>query len=288
MQIAIYIFAILIVFFILVMVIDCHSLVVRNYSYTCADKDIQSVKKTLKIVMLSDMHGKHFGHDNSSLLRKIDSIEPDCIMIAGDMFTAGHRAKEDMLTARALVLNLASRYTIYYANGNHELKCKLRVDEFGSIYTDFVADIKKSGVIFLENENALLTDYGVRVYGLSLPFDYYKKSKHITPKVSGLNELLGTADAENFNIMLAHNPEYFEDYADWGANLVFSGHYHGGLMRLPIIGGVISPRYKLLPHYDYGEYHRGTSTMVLSCGLGTHTLPIRIFNPGEISVVTIK
>ena len=285
-MIIIYILGALVAFFVLIMVIDCHRLVIRNYTYEGKNKSGNDTR-SCKVVMLSDMHGKHFGKDNKRLISKIDSVNPDYIMIAGDMFTAGHCVESESKVALNLITNLAQRYTIYYANGNHELKTKERADEFGSIYPDYVEAIKSAGVIFLENENAFIDKYNIRVFGLSLPFEYYRKHKHVTPKVSGLEELLGKAPKESLNIMLAHNPEYFEDYADWGADLVFSGHYHGGLMRLPVIGGVISPRYRLFPHYDYGVYNRGTSTMVLSCGLGTHTLPIRIFNPGEISVLNI-
>lgn len=87
--------------------------------------------------------------------------------------------------------------------------------------------------------------------------------------------------------MIAHNPEYFPAYAEWGADLVLSGHVHGGLMRLPFLGGVIAPSMKLFPKYDGGVFEEHGSTMILSRGLGTHTLPIRIFNPGELVVIRL-
>ena len=86
---------------------------------------------------------------------------------------------------------------------------------------------------------------------------------------------------------MAHNPDYFEEYAAWGADLVLSGHVHGGMMRLPILGGVVSPAFKLFPKYDGGLFQQGKSTMILSRGLGMHTIPIRIFNPGELILLKI-
>ena len=103
-----------------------------------------------------------------------------------------------------------------------------------------------------------------------------------------LQETLGEVKEDYYEILLAHNPDYFEEYADWGADLVLSGHVHGGMMRLPILGGVVSPAFKLFPKYDGGLFKIGKSTMILSRGLGMHTIPIRIFNPGELILLKIS
>lgn len=102
-----------------------------------------------------------------------------------------------------------------------------------------------------------------------------------------MRRLLGRPDPEKFSLLIAHNPDFFETYADWGADLVVSGHVHGGLMRLPVLGGVISPAIRLFPAYDGGEFRKGKAAMILGRGLGTHTLPIRIFNPGELVVIDL-
>ena len=91
-----------------------------------------------------------------------------------------------------------------------------------------------------------------------------------------------------FQLLLAHNPEYLTAYAGWGANLVLSGHIHGGIMILPFLGGVIAPSYELFPKFDFGKFTEKNCEMVLSRGLGTHTINIRIFNKPEISVITLK
>ena len=102
-----------------------------------------------------------------------------------------------------------------------------------------------------------------------------------------MEHLVGKANRDRFQILLAHNPVYFEEYARWGADLVLSGHVHGGIVRLPFLGGVISPAFTLFPKYDGGKFERGDSTMLLGRGLGTHTLPVRMWNPGEIVLVTL-
>ena len=91
-----------------------------------------------------------------------------------------------------------------------------------------------------------------------------------------------------FAEFLAHNPEYFDAYAGWGADLTVSGHVHGGIMRFPFVGGIISPRLFTFPRSYGGEYDRDGHKLIVSCGLGTHTIHVRVFNPGELSVIDVK
>ena len=97
-----------------------------------------------------------------------------------------------------------------------------------------------------------------------------------------MKEVLGCVDPKPFSILLAHNPEYFKEYADWDPDLALSGHVHGGVVRLPFLGGVIAPSLRIFPHYDAGLFEEYGHKMILGRGLGMHTLPIRIFNPGEL------
>ena len=81
---------------------------------------------------------------------------------------------------------------------------------------------------------------------------------------------------------LTNNPEYFNRYAEWGADLVISGHLHGGMVRIPGLGGMMSPKFKLMPEYDYGMFEYGDSMMLVSRGLGAHTIKVRINNNPEL------
>lgn len=90
------------------------------------------------------------------------------------------------------------------------------------------------------------------------------------------------------NILIAHNPDYFEEYAKWGADLVLSGHVHGGIMRIPFLGGVLAPSYRIFPKYDGGVFKEGKSVMLLGRGLGSHTIQLRFFNPAELYEVTLN
>ena len=102
-----------------------------------------------------------------------------------------------------------------------------------------------------------------------------------------VEKLLGSPKKDTFSILIAHNPEYFPYYAAWGADLTVSGHIHGGIMRLPWIGGVISPSLRLFPKYDSGEFEENGKKMILSRGMGLHHIKLRFFNRPEISVIKI-
>lgn len=272
--------AVLAVFFLTVIAVDCNRFVIRKYKCKTG-----KLKKDAKIILLSDLHNKSFGKGNRKLLKAIYKVDPDMILVAGDMYTS---AKDgDIRTAWELICELADKYPVYYGNGNHEHKTRLFPEEFGTMYQEFVEKIGEAGVSHLINEKVYLPAFNMDIYGLEIDREYYKKFKNVQMEKNYLEQLLGKTDENRFSLLIAHNPDYFETYAAWGADLVVSGHVHGGLMRLPVLGGVLSPAIRLFPRYDGGEFNEGNSTMILSRGLGTHTLPIRIFNPGELVIIEL-
>lgn len=275
------IIAVAAIFFLAVMAVDCNRFVIKEYTCT-SDK----LWKDGNFILLSDLHGKSFGSDNEELLNAIEKIAPDGILIAGDMYTADRNG--DSKKTADFVSRLAGRYPVYYGNGNHEQKTRLFPEAFGNMYEEYMDEIKKAGAAVLINEKVSLPVYGIELYGVEIDREYYGKVRRKNMSESYLPRLLGTASPYSFNLLIAHNPDYFEEYVRWGADLVVAGHVHGGLMRLPVLGGVISPRLRLFPHYDGGEFKEGKSRMILGRGLGTHTLPIRIFNPGELVVIHLR
>lgn len=280
MTILLGVIAILAVFFIIVMILDCNRFVIRKYRCRTG-----KLKKDVKAILLSDLHSKSFGKGNARLLKAIEGIEPDVILIAGDMYTSAR--DEDIRTAWELVCTLACKYPVYYGNGNHEHKTELFPDEYGGIYQEYAEKLSGAGVNHLINNKIYRPDCNMEVYGIEIDRKYYGKFQEIHMEKDYVEKLLGKPDKGRFNLLIAHNPDYFETYAAWGADLVVSGHVHGGLMRLPVLGGVVSPAIRLFPRYDGGEFKEGNAVMILGRGLGTHTLPIRIFNPGELVVIEL-
>lgn len=233
----------------------------------------------VRIVMLADLHGTVFGRNNERLIRKIDSLHPDMICIAGDMTVKDGRGSAACI---ALCKEIVRLCPVYYAMGNHEIRMEH--------YQDFSSELKKAGVFVLDNEHARFFASGknIGVYGWSAGEWYYHKcwDKRILT-VKELEHQLGVPGQGTFHILLAHNPEYFQTYCEWGADLVLSGHVHGGIARLPWFGGVISPSLRLFPKYDAGEFRERYGTMILSRGLGTHHIRLRFFNVPEISVIDL-
>lgn len=251
--------------------------------YRAADARI---RKKLRVILLADLHNKSYGRRNEKLISAIDAAAPDLILSAGDLMTSV--PDEPMEVAEAFVEDLAARYPVYYGNGNHEYRIYHEEEKYGQMGAQYRSVLKKSGVRLLENETAELPEFGIRIAGLDLGQEYYKKFKEDVLSPSGLKAMLGACREDSYTILLAHNPVFFESYAAWGADLTLSGHVHGGVMRLPFLGGVLSTSFRPFPKYDGGLFQIGAKKMIVSRGLGSHTVPIRIFNPAELVIIDLE
>lgn len=269
-------------YFVIVMLRDSSRFITVKYKISS-----QKLREKCKIVMLSDLHNKEYGENNKRLIQAIDKQQPDLILIAGDMLTANEEKTQYEVPLR-LIRELSSKYPIYYGMGNHEYRVKVYKEAYGDKYERYISELKKCGVRLLENERIYLPKYNLEICGLEIERCYYKRLRQNRMRDDYIESLLGKAREDCLEILLAHNPDYFEQYAKWGADLTFSGHVHGGVMRLPFLGGVISPAIRLFPKYDGGLFTEYGKTMILGRGLGMHTIPIRVWNPGELIVVEME
>lgn len=234
-------------------------------------------KEPVRMVFLTDLHGGKFGANNRRLVKEIQRQKPDLICLAGDMIIKNGKGIDSCL---ALCKELVKLAPVFYSPGNHEI----RLEEYGS----FVFQLKKEGVNWLNNESrtAVIRERKFRITGLDIPEEYYHKFWQKTDFTQNyLDDNLGSAFEGGTQILLAHNPEYCRAYFAWGADVVLSGHVHGGILRLPFVGGVIDPSLRLFPQYTGGCYQSNSSVMILSRGLGTHHIRFRFFNPPELSVI---
>lgn len=259
-------------------------------------KKYQVVSNTLpgnfdgaKIVMLTDLHNNSFGKDNIRLIKKIKEQNPDYIMIAGDLIVGRKKfLKESTLY---LLKELSEHYEIFYAPGNHEQKVSLFPETKDSTYITYLETLEKMGIHYLNNKSMEIKigEEVITITGLSVDRKYYGKEwAKVTMEDNYLRGVIGYPKKDQFQILLAHQPKYFKAYAAWGGDLILSGHNHGGIMILPKLGGVISPSYQFFPKYDYGVFEEGKATMIISKGLGLHTIKIRIGHFPEISVIELK
>lgn len=242
-----------------------------------------------KIVFLTDLHGKSYGKNNGALIKAIVEEKPDYIFVGGDMLTRTMEESDD--AALRFVRELPRICPVYAANGNHEQKMKEFPERYKEArYENYKRELKKAGVRLLENAQANLRmgSLPVTVSGLEIPAECYGHFLCRRLPEIPMDELLPKADNRRYQILLAHNPVYAKRYWEWGADLVLSGHLHGGIVRLPLIGGLITPQIQFFPKYSGDMYEEDGHVSIVSRGLGTHTVNIRLFNMAEVVSVTLE
>lgn len=259
----------------------------RKTSYRIESSKLQSLQRERKVIFLSDLHNHCYGKQNEKLLDAIRREKPDLILISGDMLIGKEGISPEI--AQAFVCRLPDICEVYYSNGNHEQRMKENPQKYGDTYFQYQAELKKAGVHFLENEKASLTWDGtiIDLYGLEIPHKFYTKFTKIELPVKEVQNCIGDSAKEHYEIVMAHNPVFADTYMKWGADLTLSGHLHGGLVRIPGLGGVISPQIKLFPKYSGELTIEGEQAVVVSKGLGMHTFCFRFCNPAEMVVLQI-
>ncbi len=278
------IIAVLIIFVVAVIYHDMTSFVVRSYEI-----ESTKIKKDFTFCLLSDLHEHVYGENNKKLVDAITELNPDAIVMAGDMVTASNRIHDmNMGPALDIIRSLSGKYPIYAANGNHEYKMFLLEGWRRKEYMHYEKALVDNGVVLLRNTGTYLEEYNMEIHGLETSYEYFGKFKKFPMDDEYINGFFGKPCEDRFQLLIAHNPRYFDEYVKWGADLTVSGHVHGGIARLPFLGGVMSPAIELFPKYDGGLFKIDSKYMVLSRGLGMHTIPVRFNNPGELCFVKVK
>jgi uncharacterized protein len=230
------------------------------------------------IVQISDLHNKKFGAKQEILLDKINFLEPDAIFVTGDLIDRRHY---DLDAAMVFIKGAVKIAPVYYVSGNHEA--------WSGHYMNIKKKLTEAGVIILDDRKVALTKagYSISLYGLSDP-DFSTKTYREGTNTTKVKKLLKAWQKDqHFKILLSHRPELISMYAYTNMDLVFSGHAHGGQLRLPIIGPIVAPDQKIFPKYTDGKYVKKQTTMFVSRGLGNSLIPFRFLNRPEILVVTL-
>ncbi|HKL79460.1 MAG TPA: metallophosphoesterase [Mobilitalea sp.] len=257
----------------------------------------------VSIVLLADLHNCSLGKSNRKLLQAVDKIKPDIVIAAGDIITKQQKSIPG--NAYTLLESLSGKYPVYYSYGNHEqhledmnldtgkyTKLSMQEEVLYKSWVEFKDKLKSLGVYLLDNKSITIMRNSSRIIitGLSIASEFYNNVK---PNYSALNQkylesVLGNNNNEDYRLLIAHNPLFFNEYINWGADLILSGHLHGGLMRLPHFGGLISPQYRFFPKYDAGIFTEKGKSMIVSRGLGTHSHMPRLFNRPELVSILLK
>jgi predicted MPP superfamily phosphohydrolase len=255
-----------------------NALVVTRYMYE--SKKIPDGLNGLCIVQLSDLHNKDYGN---KLFTAIQNQQPDLIVITGDLID--NRSKNIGSTIN-LLEELLLLAPIYYVSGNNE--------EWSNRYEELAARLTASGVIVLDDKAVKIerNNSSFNLIGIVDP-EFIKGAAGYVGECQAalirraIQQNIVTDEAK-LNVLLAHRPELLSLYAEYNVDLVFSGHAHGGQVRIPFVGGLIAPNQGLFPKYTEGLHTQRDTTMVVSRGLGNSIIPLRLFNRPELVVVTLK
>ncbi len=244
------------------------------------------IKKQACAVVIADLHGFSYGRENEKLLTRVKRINPNIILIPGDILVSKYSDTYEV--ALKTLQELVKIAPVYYSYGNHESRLRDPERMNHSLFQEYISKVKEAGILVMETESReiFLGENKVQLSALELELEYYEKGRIVPLEQDYLAKRLPTQKEEMFQILLAHNPAYAKEYIHWGADVTFCGHNHGGLVRIPGIGSVISPQLTWFPKYDSGRFQEGDKNVIVSRGMGTHTFHIRIFNRAELLSVT--
>ncbi|MDR2615429.1 MAG: metallophosphoesterase [Oscillospiraceae bacterium] len=241
----------------------------ESETYELRFKDLPEQFDGYRITVVSDLHAAVFGKDNARLLDAVRAASPDIIALTGDVTDDRGQIPDVLKTVRGLV-EIAP---VYYVTGNHEW-------EKGEA-RELLRSLPGAGAVALRNEIAPIERGGETIYLLGIddpngPADM-KKPEEVFAELP-----------EGFGVALVHRNTFLERLAPLGARLILCGHGHGGLIRLPGVGGLLGHDLKLFPKYSGGRYTIGGTEIIVSRGVGNHTGVPRRFNRPHIPTVVLR
>lgn len=264
------------------------SVIVCYYSLAVHEYDVQidGVREPFTAVVLTDLHSREFGEGNNTLLEKIREQKPDVIFSIGDMI---NRDASDEEVDRFLVLltRLTEIAPVYVSYGNHE---QSYMSNGGR---DLGPLIRESGAVLLDESCVCVEIAGNTIclggtLGHLYPFGRTREEYRSSPEYLLMTQMQRSGLP---TIVLAHLPDtiiFVSAYNDWNIDLFLSGHTHGGVIRLPLFGGLYAPMQGWFPEYDMGYFNPGMIQLIISSGFAGHGNIPRIFNMPEICVVYIS
>ncbi len=258
----------------------------RVIKVTQYDVELDGITNPVKLVVVSDIHGKVFGDDNEPLCELVAAQEPDAIVLLGDLFPSDFQ-EADAAYVLHLTEQMQSIAPVYFAMGNHEKSYTAR---YGDTWIDAIKDT--GATVFDETCLDLELRGNTIRFGGSMGHGYlFGRTEEQFEASSDYKILTEMQESPYPAILLAHWPDTValsDGPQRWKIDLVLCGHTHGGVVRVPGIGGVYAPLQGWWPKYDYGEFRLNAQMrMIITSGLSGHGQVPRIFNLPEICVINL-
>lgn len=243
---------------------------IKNVEETLASDKLNA---DVKIAVISDLHSFSYGKDNKVIISRIREAEPDLIFVLGDMYSKGQTAKIDSTVS--FIATLAEITDVCIVTGDHD---------YDKEYKEKLQTVNNVNLLDYEYRDFEIKGNEIRVYGID---NVYFSSTF------DLHNEFDEPDKSRVNILLSHIPS-IQHYGDFGFDYIFSGDSHGGLIRIPFLGGIYFNGY-ILPEITYydtvtdkGLYEFKNTSLFVTSGLGHYPLPLRFNNRPEICFITIK
>ena len=246
-------------------------------TYQIATNKIPNEFNNYKIIQISDFHNNTSSKLTKKLIAEIKNQKPNIIVITGDLIDS---TKTNVDIAIDMIKEIIEIAPIYYVTGNHEA----RTNEYDNLKSQMI----ELGVKILENEaqEIQLNNSTINILGINDP-SFNKERDILDSEIVKSNMENIRYNEDDFTILLSHRPEVFKIYVEKNIDLVFTGHAHGGQIRLPFIGGIIAPNQGAFPEYTDGIYREKDTTMVVSRGIGNSIIPFRVNNRPELVIVEL-
>ena len=246
-------------------------------TYQIASNKIPNEFNNYKIIQISDFHNNTSSKLTKKLIAEIKNQKPNIIVITGDLIDS---TKTNVDIAIDMIKEIIEIAPVYYVTGNHEA----RTNEYDNLKSQMI----ELGVKILENEaqEIQLNNSTINILGINDP-SFNKERDILDSEIVKSNMENIQYNKDNFTILLSHRPEVFKIYVEKNIDLVFTGHAHGGQIRLPFIGGIIAPNQGAFPEYTDGIYREKDTTMVVSRGIGNSIIPFRVNNRPELMIVEL-
>ena len=246
---------------------------------------MEKIDNDMRMVVLADLHNREFGEDSQELLSLVREQNPDVICCVGDFVMD---KDEDIEVAKTLIQGLVDIAPVYFSMGNHEVHHQMNFPvDFEQVFETYGANVLEYEYEDISINGQLMRIGGI--YGYCIPESDIENKRYNFKHTDYLKAFM---DTDNYTLLLTHMPYTWlelDGLEAWDIDLVYAGHAHGGLIRIPKLGGLHAPLQGLFPGKLEGTYTSadGSRTMILTRGLGNSTIIPRINNVPEVVVVDL-